>query len=310
MNSPFKKSWTIPIASFLLFSTLFFSSCSSLPKGSPQEGINTQKEKAALYLKKGNALFNWNLFESSAEMYAEAFKMAAKVDWLEGMIRSQVHLSSTHDRMGQAEPSRLALDRARNILDHMPAKTPVLTLLVLNRECEWLLFNKNPDSALAFSAHVTEQELKLKVQETGEFWRIRGVALKQKQNFLLAESALKKALALDLKMNFTPEAASDYYILSSILSLKGQKEEALKTMHKALEKDKLIENSPGIAQDLYALALIHEKAGNPLEADHYYQRSLLVYKASGQKIPSSKIEKMGNRGEKNDLWAVHEEDTP
>ena len=46
----------------------------------------------------------------------------------------------------------------------------------------------------------------------------------------------------------------------------------------ALENDKIIENSPGIAKDFFALGLISKKAGLNTEAFDFFIQSYLIYK--------------------------------
>jgi tetratricopeptide (TPR) repeat protein len=68
-------------------------------------------------------------------------------------------------------------------------------------------------------------------------------------------------------------------MMAAVHSKKGDFAEAGRNALLALEADKKIENSPGIAQDLYALGLIANRRGDPAAAYDYFQRSYLVFTA-------------------------------
>ena len=65
--------------------------------------------------------------------------------------------------------------------------------------------------------------------------------------------------------------------IAAAYSKNGEYTEAEKNAALALAADKKIENSPGIAQDLYALGLIANRRRDAAAAYDYFQRSYLVY---------------------------------
>ncbi len=92
-----------------------------------------------------------------------------------------------------------------------------------------------------------------------------------------AEDYLREALELNREGRRYRELAANHYMMASVLSRRELYETALEHAAAALETDKLIENSVGIAQDLIALGRISYRAGDRTAARHYYERASSVY---------------------------------
>ncbi len=275
---------------------LFLTSCSSLPKDTMDRGVMDKKEQAASVLEHGNSEYLWENHSSSANQYELAFRLSASVDWQEGMVRALIALSRSSDAMGEPENASVFLDRAFYILDEVDDRG--LELSAANRQTEWLLFNASPDEALRESDRHIGAADKSPGREAGETWRIRAAILKRRGEYEGALKAADEALRLDEKKGFLREAASDHYIRASILSLSGKRDLAADEMLKALNLDKQIENTPAIAQDLYALGLIYDKSGDPRKAEHYFRRSVLVYESSGGlNIPEGLLRQLKKGGD-------------
>lgn len=280
-------------SAILILSVFLILSCSSMPKGENPDAVNVKKEQAALYLSRGHNEYGWNNYESSIKLYNKAFSLSSSVDWEEGMVRSLVHMSRSIDRTADNKQSQLYLDAARELLPVSEEVT--LSILVGNRESEWLLFHKGPEKALEKCNEVISALGSEKSEEAGETWRLKAAIHKKMKNYDAALEAIEQAVALDSKQQYIAELASDHYIKASILSLSGREVEGINSMLQALHYDKFIENTAGIAQDLYALALIYEKMGKKEDANHFYQRSYLVYTGDGRvPIPPALSEKLIN----------------
>lgn len=272
---------------------IFFTSCSSMPKGERLAAVNTKKEQAAVYLRRGHNEYGWSHYDSSIELYNNAFILSSSVDWEEGMIRALIHLSRSADKTAKSEIAIDFLNAARELLPDTDSQA--LKVLVGNRESEWMLFHKSPEEALEKCREVLTYAGSDKTEEHGETWRLKASIHKKMAQYEEALEAIDKAIALDDSQHYIAELASDYYIKASILSLSGREEDGINSMLQALQYDKFIENTPGIAQDLYGLALIYEKMGNIEKANHYFQRTYLVYAAEGQQnIPAALTDKLKN----------------
>jgi tetratricopeptide (TPR) repeat protein len=280
-------------SAILILPAILLLSCSSIPKGERLAAVNDKKEQAALFLSRGHNEYGWNNYESSIKLYSNAFSLSSSVDWEEGMIRSLVHMSRSSDRTADSKQSQVYLDAARELLFISDKVT--LNILVGNRESEWLLFHKSPEKALEKCNEIINILGSENSEEAGETWRLKAAILKKMKNYDDALDAIEKAVTLDDKQHYIAELASDHYIKASILSLSGREVEGINSMLQALHYDKFIENTAGIAQDLYALALIYEKMGKKENANHFFQRTYLVYTGAGRSdIPPVLNEKLIN----------------
>ena len=270
---------------------ILITSCSSIPKKDRVTAVNAQKEKASLFLDRGHNEYRWGSFPSAAHLYYSAFTSASAVDWQEGMIRSLIHLSRTYDRLGEAEFSDMLISKSSELLDGNSSLE--IRTMIANRKTEWLLFNATEEEALTLNDKTIQDSANLETEEAGETWRIRASIQKSVKKYDQALDAVLKALSIDQKGNFISETASDYYIMSSIHSLNGNFQKAVDSMIAALDKDKFIENTPAIAQDLFGLGLIYEKYGDSDKANRYFNRSYLVYKGMNRdSVPNNLLEKI------------------
>ncbi|OQY33782.1 MAG: hypothetical protein B6241_06940 [Spirochaetaceae bacterium 4572_59] len=267
---------------FLTF-TILLSSCSSMPKDEQDLTVSIIKTKSAMQLERGNNEYRWNNYDSALALYSKALSSSSSVDWQPGVIRSLVQISRTLDQLKQAEKSRQYALAARGFRESIENKA--LNILTQNRIAEWYYFQDDINKSLTLIDQAILQGKNLESEEAGETWRIKASILKKKENYEAALSAIDEAVNLDKKGLFLGELASDYYIKSSLLSLSGKYPEAVVSMEAALEKDKFIENSSGIAMDLYGLGKIHEKNGNSDKALEYYNRLYLFYLGSNNTIP-------------------------
>jgi tetratricopeptide (TPR) repeat protein len=106
-----------------------------------------------------------------------------------------------------------------------------------------------------------------------------GVVLRNQGDFAAAVTQAQKAADMNRKAKRFEELAANYYLLASIYFRQDKLAEAQANAETALEYDKKMENSLGIAQDLLALGAIAEKAGKTAEAHDIYKRSFLVYRS-------------------------------
>ena len=262
-------------AMLLTIGLIILSGCSSMPKDEKAQLVNTGRTQSALQLERGNNEYRWNNYASALNLYHKALASASAVDWQEGIIRCFVQISRTLDQMNRSEDAFQYIKMAYQLLEGMDC--PVLQILVINRHSEWSLFQENPDEALSLIESAIKVGEKIISEEAGESWRIKAAVLKKMDRFDLALEAIQQAEQIDSKGPYLAELASDYYIMGSLFSVMENYTDAVKYMQKALEKDKFIENSAGIALDLYGLSRIYNKNGAKEMSVLYLKRLFLVY---------------------------------
>ncbi len=245
-----------------------------MPKDEKAQLVTTGRTQSALQLERGNNEYRWNNYESALNLYNKALASASAVDWQEGIIRSFVQISRTLDQLNRPDEAFTYVELASQLLEGLDS--PVLQVLVINRRSEWSLFQENMEEALSIIETAIEEGEKISTEEAGESWRIKAAILKRMDQFYLALEAVEEAEQIDSKGPYLAELASDYYIKGSLHSVMGNYPEAVKNMEKALEKDKFIENSAGIALDLFGLSRIYEKSGDIEMSQLYLKRLYLV----------------------------------
>jgi tetratricopeptide (TPR) repeat protein len=108
-----------------------------------------------------------------------------------------------------------------------------------------------------------------------------GTAYKNTGDLDRAKELFEKSLAVNLAGNLVEEAASDHYMIASVHSKQGDYAAADASLQLALQMDKKIENSLGIAKDLNALGLVAAKRMDDKAALDYFKRAYLVYASLG-----------------------------
>ncbi len=276
-----------------LFLTLVFISCSSMPKDEKVQNVTATRSLGALHIERGNNEYRWNNYDSALSLYSKALTLSSSVDWEEGIVRSMVQISRTMDQLGETEKSLIYAETAAAF--RIAQESETLRVLTLNRQAEWYFYQNNTAEALKFLNESIKVGKNIKSEEIGESWRINAAIHKKKKDYDTALTAIEEAVEIDRKGLFLGELASDYYIRASILSLSGKYSEAIESMEQALEKDKFIENSAGIAMDLYGLGQIHKKNGDSEIALDYFKRLYLVYKgANDGTVPEFLIESLND----------------
>ena len=284
----------------VLITLFIFSGCSSMPKGEKVQYVNSVSSQSAIQLERGNNEYRWNNYKSALNLYSKALTLASSVDWQEGIIRSIVQISRTLDQLNRGEDSRIYAETAREF--QMTAGSAALDVLTLNRLGEWTFFKGDSQAALSLISKALAAGQSLESEEIGETWRIKAVIHKKEKDYSSALQAIDEALKIDEDGAFLGELASDYYIRSSILSLMNHLDEAIESMEIALVKDKFIENSAGIAMDLFGLGKIYEKKGDSEKAFIYYKRLYLVYSGTNNRtVPDNLMNSINNRI-KNEEW--------
>jgi len=276
------KSWSF--AAFLLaFAAL--AACSSAPP--PKEEVFDQRNLATEYVEFGNKYYKQAQYDQAARFYQLASEYYAGVDAREGLVTANNSLGKVRLAFGDVDGA-LAYFRKAETLAAVVGKSELL-LQCANNLGEISLRKGETKEALAIfekalssSAGQAEQS-----REKAVLLHNRAAALKAADRPDEAEAEIAKAQALNLGAKRYEELASNYYLLSSLHSKRKNFGEALKAAELALEYDKKMENSLGIAQDLTALGLILEKTGQTEPAYDMYKRSFLVYRAI-QYVPGAR----------------------
>lgn len=275
------------VLSVLLFiAGCMFFSCSSAPKNTDEQTTSDVKNQAAEYAGYGDNYFNRAQYDQALKFFEMALKENISVNNEEGIVKTYNSIGKVYMAQGLNQYARstftLAYELAETLEDN------ILISRTENNIGELFLRNGQSEEALEMFVKAIDRldgiEFDKKDKESNQkdhrpiLYHNTGQAYKQQGDLDNALSFLQKALTLNLEDENYKNMADNYYALASVHSKKGMYPQAEEFALLALENDKIIENSVGIAKDLLALGFINEKADNPADALVYYKKSYLVHK--------------------------------
>jgi tetratricopeptide (TPR) repeat protein len=249
------------------------ASCSSAPKKT--DTVTTMRKQAAQDAASGETYYRQGRYELALQFLTLALNEYTSVDDAEGIITVYNALGRTYVATGSLDTAEAIFLKARESARAVSVSQLFLTSINLG---ELYLAQGGADKALAiFEEALAMPEASHTKPQAAVLYHDLGTARKNLGDSAKALEYYGKSLEINLSQKLAAEAASDYYMIASVHSLEGRYADATQNANKALALDKQIENSPGIAKDLYALGLISAKSGDMAAAYEYFQRSYLVY---------------------------------
>jgi len=247
--------------------SLIAVSCSTAPKST---AVYDVRNKAAEFVKLGDSFMSRNIYDQAAKYYEEALEADQSIDYVEGVARC--HVSIGRAWLAAGDPGKAEREFRDGLEYGRMAASPGAQALATaglgevawargDREGALRLFEQavalagKDQAALAIALHD---------EATAKAGLGRGAE---------AEDDLERAASINAKAGRWSEVGSNRYVLASILSKAGRYEEALAQAGLALEADRKVENGPGMAKDLAALATISQKMERRQEAFDYWRRS-------------------------------------
>jgi tetratricopeptide (TPR) repeat protein len=97
------------------------------------------------------------------------------------------------------------------------------------------------------------------------------------QAFRQSLGYFEEAVNINQSLDSFGQLASNYFMMASVHHKQNELERAKNLVLLALENDRKVENSRGIALDNVALGIIEEKLGNNSQAYNYYIKAFRIY---------------------------------
>ena len=253
-------------------------SCSSAPKKS--DTVITVKLQADQDTASAEGYYRQGRYDLALQFFSNALSQFTSVDDGAGIVRSYNAVGKCYIALGSLDQAEAILLRARE---------------KARSEGPSLLFDSSIILGELYLAKGMPQEARASLQEApvgaashdparaALLDHDLGTAEKNLGNTSEALRYFGQSLATNLSNKLFAEAASDYYMIASVYSRDGKYDDALKNASLALRYDKQVENSPGIAKDLYALGVISGKKGDQASSFDYFQRAYLVSTTLGFK---------------------------
>jgi len=249
-------------------------SCSSAPK--KQDELFDQRNRAAELARFGNDFYRRGDLDQALRVFTLALAYNAVADDRPGLVESYNSIGKVHlARSANEEASRhfaQALRIAQGLGDGA---------LVAKSQ------NNLGEAAFARGEFAASLELfgqALSARGLADTDRAvvlhnEGSALRRLGRAAEAEPPFREALAINVREKVWTEAASNYYMLASLESERGQLARARELAGQALESDRKVENGKGIAKDYVALGRIAGRSGDAEGALDFFERAVLVYRS-------------------------------
>ncbi|MFP4178969.1 MAG: tetratricopeptide repeat protein [Spirochaetaceae bacterium] len=262
---------------------LFAMSCSSTPKDmQPTQEVTKTASEYAVF---GNKFYREGRFREAEEMYLYSLQYYKRIDNRIGILNSYNSLGKTYLAGGTPEKADKMFSAALVISDAIERGGVVPRKEIIPLRGETL--NNLGEAALRRGDYATAKEYFNKGIEllgSKDYKEGLAVLLHNRGSVLFREGKYQEARedfnsSLEINSDFAAytETASNYYMLSRLDSKEGNTAAARSNALKALEIDKITENSIGIAQDLIALGHIEAQEDKLEESGDYYIRAYRVY---------------------------------
>jgi tetratricopeptide (TPR) repeat protein len=256
------------------------AACSSAPPAS--DVVNQTKERAAAATAAGNRYFHEGRYEIALIFFRQALQENTSIDNDAGMVLSSNSIARVYMATGKTDAAERILKEV--LPQALKPGNEVLCYVTCDNLGQLYLRKEDPERAIeSFTRALSLPQGKLTPAQTAVLSHDLGTAYKSSGDYSRAMELFGKSLAINLAGKLHEEAAADYYMMASLHSKQEDYAKAEEDLVLALEQDKLIENSPGIAKDLYALGLVAGKRSDAEAAYGYFRRSFLVYSTIGYK---------------------------
>lgn len=250
-----------------LAALLLAFSCSSAPK-SPD--VFETRNSAASLQKVGDGFMERGDWAGAVSSYTKALQADSAIDYLEGVARCHASLGKAFLAAGEVDRAEAEFTDALEY-GRLAASGPARSLAAAGLgEVAWARGDREGAAAHFAEAQTLagkdEGALALALHDGATAKAGLGRAAEAKADLL-------KAAGINEKAGRLAQAASNRYLLASILVSEADLEGGFTQAGLALALDKRVENGAGIAQDLGALGAISLRRGRKAEAYDYWRRS-------------------------------------
>ncbi|MBN2656640.1 MAG: tetratricopeptide repeat protein [Spirochaetales bacterium] len=245
------------------------SGCSTLPGKKETKNVEI-RNKAAEYLKNGNAQFNMGRYGRALELFEMAEQLNASLDYEEGLV-------AVYNSIGQTLLMAGRFDDALDILNSAMAISVRLdiNLLIMKTSgnlADYYIKVGNLAEAERILRDVLPSPQSVDSAESALAAHKFSLLMRKQGNLNEALTYLESSIKYNEKNKLYKALGTDYYLMASIYSLKKEYDQAVFFGEEALRYDKMVEFAQGIAADLEALSIIYKKAGREPEAEIFARR--------------------------------------
>jgi tetratricopeptide (TPR) repeat protein len=263
-----------------LVALLLIAACSSAPKN-PGE-VYMMRRFAETQLAAGNKEADRGALEDALSTIDEAMRIAIAIDDPSLRIRAGLSRSNVIFSMGLGREAVEGWNEALAEAERTGNKelSAVSRIHIARGR---LLSPEGKASAQSIRDEVNRNIVLVKSDRlyTAFAWTVIGLAEKELGSYAAAEAAVRRSLEIHEKDRYFELAAFDWFMTASFRSLSGDYQGARQALGNAIDFDRRVENSWGLASDWRALGDVSQKAGDRVSARAAYQRAAEIFTALG-----------------------------
>ncbi|MCL2065953.1 MAG: hypothetical protein FWG99_00615 [Treponema sp.] len=272
----------------VIFILVVLASCSTAPR--KPGAINELSMRSEYWLELGNKESDRGNLETALDLLNESKNQAVLADDPGLLIRTGLSKGNVLLSLGRTDEAftewEQALGEAGNIKDSELEAVSRVHIIRGN------LLSGNAAAQRALDEVNHEISSIKKDQYYVAFaWLVAGLCQRELGRFPEAENSVRRSLAIHERGRFYEQAAYDWFLIASIRSLAGNYNGALSALQSAIELDRRMENSFGLASDWRAMGDVLAKAGRAEESRQAYQRAAAILRAMGEEGLAAELDK-------------------
>jgi tetratricopeptide (TPR) repeat protein len=283
-----RKTVKIPVIAAAL-TTLVLLGCSSAPE-EPTE-VSEKKNQAAEYIVFGNNYYEQAQFGQALNFFELALDLNISVDNEPGIAKNYNSLGKTWLALGNQAQAQQYYQQAYDLASRIGEKSTVYQsaynlgeIYLKQNETETARTLMEQALKDVSSDEEASAELAILYHGMGMLYRTIGIESQNNEDSTAANQAynqslgyFEQAVRINQSLDTFGQLASNYFMMASVHNRQNNLERAKSLALLALENDRKVENSRGIALDNVALGIIEEKLGNNSEAYNYYIKAFRIY---------------------------------
>ena len=272
-----KKTVTKPVLAIIaILSACVFCACAASPKATPNPDGSAKGDRE---LKRGIYWYHHGCSRKALTHLQAAHEHYSLANQQAGVARSLTSLANLYRQADNPENALLFYDAALSAARRCDDQTAVAQ--ALSNKAAMLI-----DSGDFSAAEALLDEAQLLARKTGSSTAMilnhRAVLSMKEQRFDEALTLLKEAESSGVEKPSTVPATLRY-TRGKVLMRTGDYEQAMHLFQQALEQDRKMGFARGVADDLLALAEIHEQMGRSEEALDCLEQSLKIQALLGNR---------------------------